>query len=396
MNFGWKKRLGAVLSCVWLLIVFLVSDEYRRTEQTLAIGVLPLIILLGIAWAVAGWREQRSHRPENQKVEVLPTRLKRNKRIRYGLTVLTVLVIGQVAAGWQVYAAGDEGGSYSVGYWFGECLVYGLIAYAVLRLSFWKPPGGAALLTAIVIVCGVNYKACTAISENREVRAVLAAAAPLLNKMQSGAALSDQDVKDARVGVLQPLMLAQAAFSRDIDTAATAYLSEIDAVHAEAILTPRYLATRSLRDQTRAKLIISHQATAGYEQRLHAATTRWRLGIQAAKSQLSPAMANGVSRGFEKSSAQLSAYVEALVSSEEKVSESITSILDLIDASPGVRVEGNGTSAILLFPDEQSLVRYRELVKDVSIASQIEVDARTTLMQGQTESIATLTRLLSN
>jgi hypothetical protein len=59
MKFGWKTRIGLVLSAVWLCLLFLSSDKYDSVGQVLGIGFLPLIVIWGIVWAVAGWRAER-------------------------------------------------------------------------------------------------------------------------------------------------------------------------------------------------------------------------------------------------------------------------------------------------------------------------------------------------
>jgi hypothetical protein len=394
MKFGWKTRVGVVLSAVWLCLVFLVADDYHRIGQVLGLGFLPLVILWGIVWAVAGWRAQRPTKPEMPEATVLEAKRKRSHRIRTFIAVVAVLAIGLFAATWQFHAADNEAGGNAVASWFGEWLVYGLFAYVVFRLPPRTPPGFAAVLAALVAVGGVNYKTHAAISEDRQALASLAKATPLINKIQSGAQVSDQEVKDAQVGMMEPLMLAQAAYSRDVIAITATYTKAISGLQPELMLTPTSLASPSIRVQTRAKLTVWQQATANYKSQLDAATARGKLGIQAAQSQMPAAMAGPASKGFDESSAQLSAYVGALVSSEKEASGTITAILDLMDASPGSYAVDKGPPVNLLFRDEATLARYRQLMNSVMAASQRETEAQARLVKAQSNRTDKLTDLL--
>ena len=214
MKFGWKTRVGLVLSAVWLCVAFLISEEYRRVTQVLGLGVLPLVLLWGIAWAVAGWRAVRPLAPQTPEAIVIERRRTRSMRMRTFFAVIAILAIGVWAATLQFRAADDDAGGNAIGRWVGEWTVYALVAYFVFRLVPKLPRGTPAVLAALVLVGAVNLKAYAAIAEDRAAMISLAKAAPLMSQLQGGGTLSDQQVRDARVGVLEPLMLAQATFGR--------------------------------------------------------------------------------------------------------------------------------------------------------------------------------------
>ncbi|MET3497754.1 hypothetical protein [Variovorax boronicumulans] len=334
----------------------MIADDYRRTSQVLGLGFLPLVLIWGIVWAVAGWRAQRPARPATPEEAVLEARKNLSLRIRTTIAVVAVVGIGLFAATWQFHAADNEAVGNAIAGWFGEWVVYGLFAYVVLRFIPRTPPGFAIVLASLVVVGGVNYKTYAAISEDRQAFASLAKAAPLINKIQSGTAVSDQEVKDAHVGLMEPLMLAQAAYSRDVIAIAATYTKAVSGLQLELMLTPTSLASPSIRAQTRTKLKIWQTATADYQIGLQAATARGKLGIQAAQSQMPAAMAGSASKGFDESSAQLSAYLVGLVNSEKEARGTITAMLDLMDANPGGYVVDKGPPVNLLFRDETVLV----------------------------------------
>ncbi|WP_146204483.1 hypothetical protein [Massilia glaciei] len=324
----------------------------------------------------------------------LEAKTKRSHRIRTFIAVVAVLVIGLFAATSQFQAADNDAGGNAVGYWFGEWLVYGLFAYAVFRLPSRMPPGFAAVLAALFVVGGVNYKTYASISEERQALVSLARAAPLMSKLQSGGKVSDQEVKDAQVGMLEPLMLAQAAYSRELITITAAFTKVVSGLQVETMLTPTSLASPSIRAQTRAMLSVWQQSTGEYKSQLDAATARGKLGIQAAQSQMPAAMAGSALKGFEESSAQLSAYVDALVSSGKDTSGTITAILDLMDSIPGRYVVDKGPPVNLLFHDEANLTQYRQLMNEMVAASQRETEAQASFVKTQSDRTDKLTDLL--
>lgn len=390
MKLGWKTRVGVVLSAVWLCLVFLVTDEYQRLGQVLGLGLLPLVVIWGLVWAVSGWRAQRPEKPPIPEAVQLEAKAKRSLRIRTAIAVVAVLALGLFAATMQFKAADNEAGGNVVARWFGEWIVYGLIAYAILR-AIPKLPGGApAVMAALVIVGAVNYKAYSAIAEDRQALDSLAKAAPLFNRIQSGTQVSDQEVRDAHVGMMEPLMLAQASYSREVFAIAATYEKAIGGMQPELMLAPASLVSPSIRAQTRAKLKLWQQATAEYKTQLEAATARGKLAIQAAQSQMPAAMSGSASNGFDESSAQLSAYVATLVASEREAGQAIVGILDLMDANQGGYAVDKGPPVNLLFRDEGTLAQYRELMGAMMAASQRQQDAQARFTQAQAERTAKL------
>ena len=394
MKLGWKTRVGLVLSAVWLCLVFLVADEYRRLGQVLGLGLLPLVIIWGIVWAVAGWRAQRPEKPTTPEAIQLEAKARQSLRIRTVIAVVVVLGLGLFAATWQFTAADNEAGGRVVSQWFGEWLVYGLIAYAILRAVPKLPAGSPAVLAALITVGAVNYKAYSAIAEDRQALESLAKATPLINKIQSGRLVSDQEVKDSRVGMMEPLMLAQATYNREVLAIAATYEKEINGMQPELMLTPASLASPSIRVQTRIKLKLWQQATAEYKTQLEAATTRGKLAIQAAQSQMPRSMSGSASKGFDESAAQQSAYVANLVTTEREASQAVVGMLDLMDANPGGYVVDKGPPINLMFRDEATLARYRELIGAMMAANQRQQEGQARLSQAQADRAAKLGTLL--
>jgi hypothetical protein len=396
MKLGWKTRVGLMLSAAWLCLVFLVTDDYHRIGQVIGLGFLPLVVLWGSVWAVAGWRAQHPTKSESPERTLLEERQKRYHRIRTLITVLVVLASGWFAAIGQFHAKDSQADGNSVAYWFGEWMVYGLLAYVVFRLFPRMPPRAPAILAALLVVCAVNYKTHAAISENHQALASIAKAVPLINKIQSGVQVSEQEVKDAKVGMMEPLMLARVAYSNETIGISATYTEALSNLQAEVMLTPTSLASSSIRTQTRAKLEVWQQVTADYKSQLDAASARGKLGIQAAKSRMPASMAESASKGFDKALIQLDAYLFTHASSEKEAIKSITELLDLMDANPGSYAVDKGPPVKLLFRDEVTLARYRELMNAVVAASRREAEAQARLIKTESDQMIKLTDLLKH
>ena len=396
MKLGWKTRVGLVLSVVWLCLVFLVADENHRLSLGLGLGLLPLVVIWGVVWAVAGWRAQRPGKQAMPEAIQLEAKARRSIRIRTAVSVIAVLAIGQFVAIWQLDGAADKDAAQnSAAYWFGEGVVYGAVAYAILRAVPRLAAGAPAVLAALIIVGAVNYKAYNAIADERQALDSLAKATPLINKIQSGTPVSDQEVKDARVGVLEPLMLAQATYSREVVAITATYETAIGGMQPELMLTPNSLASPSVRLQTRTKLKLWQQATAEYKTQLEAATARGKLAIQAAQSLMPAAMSGSASKGFDESAAQLSAYLATVVTTEREASQAIIGRLDLMDANAGAYAVDKGPPVNLLFRDEATLARYRELMGSILAASQRQHEGQARLAQAQADRAAKHGQLLA-
>lgn len=322
-------------------------------------------------------------------------RQRRRGRIRTAVTVVAVLGLGMAAAVWQVHAGGHgSAGMVLLSDWLGQGLAYGLVAYALLHFSRKAPPGLAAVVACLVIVGTVNYQAYRAVSLDRQAIASLARSAPLLTKIQSGAVVTEQEVRAANVGMLEPLILAQAAYSRELIAHAEAFQKAVSALQTGQMLTPASLASPGLRAQTRARLGRWRQAMAEYKTGVHAATARGKLGVQAAQVQMPAAMAGSPAQGFDAWTAELGAFIDTLEASETEAMGKIAAILDLMDAQPRGYFLDPGPPADLVFREQAMLDSYRTLVGAVVAAGQREQEAKALLDKAQSERADKITGLL--
>jgi hypothetical protein len=254
--------------------------------------------------------------------------------------------------------------------------------------------GVPIFLSTIVVVGGVNFKAYNRISEDREAKISLAKATPFINKILSGEQVTEQEVKKAQIGTMEPLILAQAAYGRDVLIISNTYATTISDLKPELMLAPTSLVSSNSRSQTRAKLKLSQEATATYKTQMDAALNRVKLNIQAAQLQMPAAMAEGAIKGFNERSVQVNAYIDSVVSYEEEARHTVIAILDLLEANPGGYAIDNGSPPNLLFRDEAVLTRYRELAASLVSSSQREKEAQVHQVKAQADVTEKLTDLL--
>lgn len=58
---SWKTRVAVVVSAVWLVVWFAAAADSHRFEVTpfLVFGVVPVILLFGIAWIARGFKGEK-------------------------------------------------------------------------------------------------------------------------------------------------------------------------------------------------------------------------------------------------------------------------------------------------------------------------------------------------
>jgi len=191
------------------------------------------------------------------------------------------------------------------------------------------------------------------------VQQALAQAEPLLSMIRSGMLVSDEEIFDADVGVVEPLLLAQAAHNRDVVALAVAQEEEIAGPDPEQLLTPTALAWAGQRSLIRTKMLQRMHAAAQYRSDLHAAGDRGRLRLLSALAQM-PSNHFGAAVGeFDSAMAPLLAYADGLDETTRETGRAIVAILDLLEKNPSVRVIDTGQRLQLEFANRSAAVQYQ-------------------------------------
>lgn len=315
-------------------------------------------------------------------------------RLRTLAIVVAVIVVGQVAAHWQLTAAGGMSRGVVIGGWFGEWLVYGMALYAILHFSRKTAPATAAVAVAVFIAAGVNVQAFIAAGKDRAAHASLTRAMPLYTRIQSGETVGEQEVISANVGVLEPLLLAQAANAREMTALDTAYLQATEALQLEQLLAPASLASPGGRAQSRARLAQWQQATAGYKSRFAEVVARGRQRIESAQAQMPASMGESGTRSYDQSAAQASAHIDTQVAGNQEIGQVISAILDLLDANPSHYTLLQGPPPQLEFRNPATLQAHNALLRELQAAARRVDQAAASQAQGQAAQAEQLTDLL--
>lgn len=384
MTVGWKTRAGIVLSGAWLFLVLLIADDHSRFQQTLGLGLFPLLIIWGIVWVVHGLKAQRKAASESgQKSADTPEKKSTTKRNALtALAAMLVLFVGIYIATYQTettrYAV-DTDVAYLVGNWF----VWGLIAFFLLRAVIKKPPWLPAIAASLVLVGGLNYTVHNSVSEQEEILGSAARAAPLLTKIGAGQAVSEREVLAQRIGALEPIVLAHAAFGRDLLSIRDKYDSSIASLDLGAVLTPASLASPSHRAESRRKIELMREAMNQFQTSVKASVAQNRIAIVAGYSLLPDRLrASGLS-GLDDGMTQFSSLLTTLAQADRDLRSAATDLLDLMDANAGRYAAVKGPPANLLFRDEPTLRRYQSLISSIEKAADLEQQALSRFLQAQ-------------
>jgi hypothetical protein len=393
MSLGWKSRIGIVLSLTWLCLALLFSVEEEKFGLFLLVGILPLLLIWGVVWTIAGWRRQQSPQGPKDDAALAIAKVRRTKRWRTVLAVSAILVFGILAAHWQASIASNDAVGEQIPRWLGEWLVYGFVVWIIVRMLPRIPSGIAIIASALTMVGGVNFIAYSVIAEGKEELALLTRAMPIIQKMQSGTPVSDDEVKAAGLGLLEPLILVNASYGRDLIAAQVTLQTRVDAVQPELMLTPTSLASPDIRSQTKLNLEVIRQASAEYQMEVKAATARAKVALQGARSQMPSAMVQSVLEGFDRTADQLSAFLRAQAEAQESMHKTILGIVRLLDDNPRMYVVDPGPPERLLFRSQALLTRYSALMDELLTASRREQQAREQLADLQTEFAAQVGRV---
>lgn len=374
MNLGWKTRVGLVLSGVWLCLVFMVADDYHRVQQVLGLGMLPLVILWGIAWAVAGWRAQRP-----QPVPGEPPSSRLRPRIKAAAVVMLCLVIGIASANWQYSLAGHSGNN-PVYYWLGQWIIWGALSYVGFRAMPRVPSTLAPVLAALVVVGGVNFKAYQALSFEREVRTSLARAAPLIGRIDGGESVTDDEIRRAQLGVFEPLILAKVATAREVLAISSAHEKAIAKLEPDQWLVPTSLTTSESRQLVLRRLGQSKQEVADFKAQMEAAAARSRLSVKAVSAQMPNEMGDSVLKGFDDKAVYMATFVRDYVDASNQMVDTAAELVRSLESAPRGFVIVKGPPQNILFNDQIALDTYRGQMARVTAAAERIQQARLSLL----------------
>jgi hypothetical protein len=354
---SWIARLGVVLSFLWLVFVYALSDQHSKGESFFIVGILPVALIWGAIWVVRGFLEQRRLKSLS-KVKLsegadseIPEQKKRDpKKI---ISVVLVL-LAAVITGW--FYAGEQTARY-----VGAFFTYSLVAYFVSKfIPVAKPYAGTIATTVFaagVVVSSFNHQ--------REQNAVLTEwknAAPVIAELQSGRLLTESELKQASLGRLEPVFRILISSTSEFASLWNAYLRDIEALNPEKLLSPSNLGSSAGRQSLRLNLTSLEQAINRLNENAVLAFQKFNTNIDSAVINLPATYANTFQNEFKKSTALREAEFRLLVKNQREMHRVLMEISNLVDQSKPVY--GNGAAGInLYFQRQEDLNRYQSLSK---------------------------------
>lgn len=227
----------------------------------------------------------------------------------------------------------------------------------------------------------------TGASKDQEQQALdsMAKAGPLLDKINAGGSVSDQEVRDARLGMMEPFMLLKAGYRRETDAIEVRYVEDLAALQPQTMLAPATLVSPELRSQTRTRLKAWQQALGGYRSRMEVANAQALKDMKALRPQL-PAFAYGpLASGFERALRLVGDFVTGFAAGETAAIAGASVLLDFMDSIPGGYFIDQGPPQRLMFSDQARVDRYLALMNQVQVGAQQGAQARTRLTQALAE-----------
>ena len=366
------RRVGCVLSAAWLAIVEfgarLGLPDWRQPEQLLTHAALPVAAVWGLAWVIGRIRASQSPSP---------TRSNPGDN-RWHFATILVLAIGLIGAYLAVDGArlfyDSNGVTRTIAYWAMIGAIAGFAAAAICRHALGLP----LLVAALVAVAGIDWKYGADVWESHLMTQSYVKSVPLLNRIETGAEVSDQQIRDAQVGIYEPLLLAEATYRRNAEAIDKAYSGVLANLGIRELMSPRSLTTPSGLAAARTALATLRSSLDDYATGMDTIGQRDRAAMQAVLEKSPAQVRNRVGPGIASGVAQRAEMTRQVIQHERAMADAFTGIVDLLATHPGKYRLAPGTNQ-LQFADVDLLTRYNDHVRAAHDAAQWEKENLETL-----------------
>jgi len=199
---GWFGRLAIILSLLWLLICVAIGVSEHSGFGGFLIGALPLVLIWGLAWVIAGIKRARvetvsapnaAERAENSA----------SRNILYGsLTVLCVAAI-------YTYSISQEFGRDYLPVVVGESIGQGIVFGAVLGLvcgAIWRKIRWLVVSSMIASIgLAIAWNGINLANETRSIKEAALTLKSLMERMRAGDNIESSAFSDSKLRDFAPL-----------------------------------------------------------------------------------------------------------------------------------------------------------------------------------------------
>lgn len=377
---SWPLRLAVVLSVLWLVFVFALSEEGNRVSAFfLVVGVIPVVGFWGISWILQGVRSRRvPDSTEAASAETLARRRSawRNFFIGLGLAVLGGVIAAYFAQDYTDYPSALMGRS--IGEWSVYALLAALASTVLLRVVSSAPMlafGGTFLFLGIWN--GLQWH-----SEVSDAKQFAVAFPALLQRINRGDEVTGEEVRSMSVGSAEPAIMAFVDYSAAMNAAMRQFAQSVAAADVEQILSPALLATQSGSKLAMSNLSLVSRAVDALEHQFALAVEVGEDRVRRLKR------SNGLTAGFVKGLSKKFEIDRDLhnefIAIQRQVITTSSEIVRLIDSNRR-RIVFLKTD--LSFNDQATLQTYQSMRRRLSATIAAESDLRARTLATQREGL---------
>lgn len=218
-----------------------------------------------------------------------------------------------------------------------------------------------ALAALTLVLTGCDF---VAAMKAREFERSIAKSAPFFQALQRGDIPADADIKAAKIGAYEPLLLSKVGFRREVQRTLDAYQAQWDALGVEHMLNPANIASPAGRAQALAKLRGAKTWHADFENRMTAVIDEGERKVQAElkKTPFNPATAG---KNFTDVVGRLYDYYMDLAAVRTEYQRHATEILTLLDTHPKAFLLQRRPTEQLAFHDDALMNQYNAKVMEI-------------------------------
>lgn len=193
----------------------------------------------------------------------------------------------------------------------------------------------------------------------------IAKAAPFFAAIQRGEVPTDEEIKAARIGTFEPLLLTQVGMRREIDQVYAAYQAQWIELDVEDMLRPEQLASASARAKSLAKLRAASTWNGDFENKISAVIEHGERDVQAIIQTIpSPYASKGET--FTAAVVRIRDYLLGVSAVRTEYQRHVQDLIAQLDANPkGFRLQRGENSSLLAFRDTTLGEQYNAKLDDI-------------------------------
>jgi hypothetical protein len=377
MKFGATQRIALVLSALWALSWLAAAfDSPSPVVLFIVTGVIPLVVAWGVAWV--SWEVRSRRALQRQNAAASPSVAVAASRYGRPWMGASLLVVAFAIVGLGAHFSEQD-----PAYRIGQNLVYfGFVALLLgLGLSVFDKRGKVSFPVTVGGVCIAlaSGAALSDYTETRSAREFIDKALPLISRLQDGEAVTVTEIRAARIGRFEPVLIALRSSYAQQQALVAEYQDAVNAAGLDGMLRPDSLTPD--RIDLSLSALSSVRSALGLLQSKARASEEQTVALFRSLD-ISENFKRGLVSGAEDVSAENRKIVDAIWASEKDALDAIEDMLRFVRGASGRYVVKSGE---IYFAQQRDLARYRELWARINNAGESASVARKRAVEVQAE-----------